>query len=422
MPLAPRLLGALMALAEERRISAVIAANQPPITVLALPDEGAAVVLFERGELAGAELQAALDRLLDGQAGGILHLVLCGGDARDLPVLREADRKAPDPKRLGMYQLEDSGRLVFVGGRRQPLLPEASKRLANVEQLSPAEVDARAQRAHQAHLEATAFAQALQQRPQPATRVLAAACLGYFLLSAYWGGGDLNGIDDEALLAMGANARYLSLEQLQVWRLLSHAFLHAGFIHIVVNLVGLWSFGRFLEGVLGWHRYLLVYGLSALAGGLASALLMPDPAFSVGASGALFGLLGAGLGLTTGRQKVLPAAVVARLRPPLHRVLVLNVIISVLPLFVPQMPRIDLFAHGGGGLAGFLLVASGALTRGLAPLTIAGPAAGESRETTLFRVTALVMAACLALSVGIALATGQPWSLGDARLALAPAL
>jgi membrane associated rhomboid family serine protease len=78
------------------------------------------------------------------------------------------------------------------------------------------------------------------------------------------------------------------------WRLITAAFLHGGFIHILFNMFMLWWFGRRLEYLLGPGRYIGIYVVSALAGSAGSLLLAPDRV-TVGASGAVFGILGAGL-------------------------------------------------------------------------------------------------------------------------------
>jgi membrane associated rhomboid family serine protease len=78
------------------------------------------------------------------------------------------------------------------------------------------------------------------------------------------------------------------------WRLLSATFLHAGPIHLLFNGIMLWWFGRPLEQLLGRGRFLGIFLVSALAGS-AGALLVSPNVYTVGASGAVFGILGAGL-------------------------------------------------------------------------------------------------------------------------------
>jgi membrane associated rhomboid family serine protease len=78
------------------------------------------------------------------------------------------------------------------------------------------------------------------------------------------------------------------------WRLISAAFLHYGPIHLGLNMLALWWFGQPLEHALGRGRFLLLYLVAGLAGS-AGALLVTPLAATVGASGAIFGILGAAL-------------------------------------------------------------------------------------------------------------------------------
>lgn len=83
----------------------------------------------------------------------------------------------------------------------------------------------------------------------------------------------------------------------QYYRLLTAAFLHANLLHIALNMISLGFVGPYLEREIGWWRYLLVYVLSALGGSAAVYAFGSEFVPVVGASGALFGLLGACLAL-----------------------------------------------------------------------------------------------------------------------------
>lgn len=78
------------------------------------------------------------------------------------------------------------------------------------------------------------------------------------------------------------------------WRMLTAAFLHGSWLHLLTNMLTLWVFGQALEPLLGRARFLTLYLVSALGGSLAVALLAPGSVV-VGASGAIFGLFGAWL-------------------------------------------------------------------------------------------------------------------------------
>jgi membrane associated rhomboid family serine protease len=87
------------------------------------------------------------------------------------------------------------------------------------------------------------------------------------------------------------------------WRIFTAAFLHAGPIHLIFNMLAIWWFGRAVEYVIGSGRFIGLYVASALAGS-AGALIISPTTPTVGASGAIFGLLGAGLVLERKRVYV----------------------------------------------------------------------------------------------------------------------
>jgi membrane associated rhomboid family serine protease len=124
------------------------------------------------------------------------------------------------------------------------------------------------------------------------TKVLIAVNLAVFLLQISQG--DVRYGVDSAVYEHGslvggevANGEW--------WRLVTSGFLHIGFIHILFNMLMLWWFGSALEEFLGRGRYLALYFISMLAGA-AGALLLTGPFDSTaGASGAVYGILGAGI-------------------------------------------------------------------------------------------------------------------------------
>lgn len=151
------------------------------------------------------------------------------------------------------------------------------------------------------------------------------------------------------LLAFGAVARDLVWRG-EWWRLFTSMFLHIGIFHLAVNLYFGWSWAVPMERLLGHGRFLLVYVLSGLAGSAASVL--GHNVVSAGASGALFGLMGATLvaiRLRLGSWQAVWA------HPPLRQ----TIITGGLWLLAGPFLGFDSFAHGGGLLAG------GAITWGL---------------------------------------------------------
>jgi membrane associated rhomboid family serine protease len=88
------------------------------------------------------------------------------------------------------------------------------------------------------------------------------------------------------------------------WRLITAAFLHANLFHLGMNMFVLWIVGAPVEQAIGRGRFLALYVVSGLAGSAGALLLSPD-AVTVGASGAIFGILGAALVLESQRNYVL---------------------------------------------------------------------------------------------------------------------
>jgi rhomboid protease GluP len=95
------------------------------------------------------------------------------------------------------------------------------------------------------------------------------------------------------LFAWGANSAWAVTQEHQWWRLLTGTFLHAGLVHLAFNMVGLWDSGRLLNRLQGNGQFLLIYLGSALAGSGLSLHYAAQQSVGVGASGAVFGVLGA---------------------------------------------------------------------------------------------------------------------------------
>jgi membrane associated rhomboid family serine protease len=122
------------------------------------------------------------------------------------------------------------------------------------------------------------------------------------------------------------------------WRLLTAAFLHYGPLHLILNMLGLWWFGSLLEQRIGSGRFLLLYLASGLAGS-AGALVVSPTNPTVGASGAIFGILGAGLVLEQQRDYVFGGSA-------------LGVIIANLVLTFAWSGNISVGGHIGGLIGG----------------------------------------------------------------------
>jgi len=123
------------------------------------------------------------------------------------------------------------------------------------------------------------------------------------------------------------------------WRLITSAFLHASLLHIAFNMYFLWFVGTAVETALGRGRFLLIYFVSALAGS-AGALVWSPTSPTVGASGAIFGILGAALVLERQRNFVLGGSALA--------LIVINLILSF------TLSNISIGGHIGGLVGGIL--------------------------------------------------------------------
>jgi rhomboid protease GluP len=134
----------------------------------------------------------------------------------------------------------------------------------------------------------------------------------------------------------------------EIWRLITPALLHGSVPHIAFNMYALWSFGSNQERYFGHARFLALYVLSAFAGNVLSFLLMSDNSISVGASTAVFGLVGAeGVFLYQNR---------ALFGRHFRRALGNIIFVVVFNLFIlgRMVPNIDNWGHIGGLLGGLI--------------------------------------------------------------------
>ncbi|KAL1345320.1 RHOMBOID-like protein 1 [Arachis duranensis] len=131
----------------------------------------------------------------------------------------------------------------------------------------------------------------------------------------------------------------------EAWRLLSCMWLHGGVVHILANMLSLVFIGIRLEQEFGFVRIGFLYVISGFGGSLLSALFIQS-GISVGASGALFGLLGGMLSEILINWTIYANKVAA---------LLTLIVITLINLAVGILPHVDNFAHIGGFLSGFFL-------------------------------------------------------------------
>jgi membrane associated rhomboid family serine protease len=123
------------------------------------------------------------------------------------------------------------------------------------------------------------------------------------------------------------------------WRLITSGFLHAGVLHLVLNMMVLWFLGSQVEVALGRLRYAIVYFGSLLGGSLGALLLNPFGT-AVGASGAIFGIMGAAAALLVRRG-------ISVWSTGLGGLLAINLLVTFL------VPGISIGGHAGGLIIGF---------------------------------------------------------------------
>lgn len=147
----------------------------------------------------------------------------------------------------------------------------------------------------------------------------------------------------EQLFIFGAGSNAL-ISDGQWWRFITPMFLHAGLVHLLFNMFSLYLFGPELEKLAGRVRFLTIYFMAGLFGTVATFLLQEPGYVHVGASGAIYGLLGAFGALVYYARKALPQ---------LRQIILPIIIISIVMTFVS--PNINITAHLSGLAVGFLI-------------------------------------------------------------------
>ena len=171
------------------------------------------------------------------------------------------------------------------------------------------------------------------------TYTIISLCLIMFILSGF-------GYDTERLIFFGANYGLLVKEG-EIHRLICYMFLHLGFIHLGLNMYSLFIVGPKVEDFFGKWKFLLIYFVSGISGGLLSVGLNDSNIVAVGASGAIFGLFGALLYFGYSYRGYIGTMIRSQIVP----IVVYNLLMTFF------IPGIDMWGHIGG-LIGGLLVAN----------------------------------------------------------------
>jgi membrane associated rhomboid family serine protease len=233
-----------------------------------------------------------------------------------------------------------------------------------------------------------------------ATTVLIAINVAVFLFEVFGGSGGVGSVGgtvfaDGALCGnavgdgglCGGGGVVLASDGGEWWRVITSGFLHEGIIHLGLNMFALYILGQVLEPAIGTARFVAVYLVSLLAGAV-GALLLSDPnTFTIGASGAIYGLF-------------LATIVIARQRGFTQVVQSLGFWLVLNLVFTFSVSGISIGGHLGGmvgGLLGALLVA-GAERR----------MAGRETLPAELGLMALLGIACFVAAIAVASSTVAP--------------
>lgn len=177
-----------------------------------------------------------------------------------------------------------------------------------------------------------------------ATYILIAANIIMFLISAIMSR-NIMSIDVGTLYKLGANNTLLVNYYHQFWRLVTCMFLHGGIFHILCNMYALYYLGMQLERIFGKAKFITIYFVSGIAASCLSNMFNDYRVLSEGASGAIFGLLGALL------------VYYIKERNRINKGAIENIaVIIILNLFIGlRASNIDNFAHIGGLIFGIII-------------------------------------------------------------------
>jgi membrane associated rhomboid family serine protease len=360
-------------------------------------------------------LRELIEQTLKHNPRGGSELVIVGGGAEDASKIESAVPKLLMHPFVVLHRDEAGEVRAWPAGKGAHRV----EALRKTRKLDPDErrellqnVSEHARSFHEERKERARFFKGMNTRPPRATVALLGAIGLMFALQMLWGPGQGAGRAEEYFyIAMGALYEPLIVDG-QWYRMISVGFLHGGLMHVGMNSFVLYLLGSQMERVLGSVRFIVLYTAALLGGSFASTYF--GHGFSVGASGAVWGLLGAQVALAYGRPPVLPKSVAESMKPLAKTNILINVGISF-------VPGIDAAAHFGGGLAGGLLLASGLLYRKCTRSRGEGDAPSSRPIKGLPAGLPLVAVLCVAVliwGVAKALLEGQPWLFAEQMQAL----
>ena len=172
------------------------------------------------------------------------------------------------------------------------------------------------------------------------TYLIIAICVIMFLITCFFSKGRLD-ISASLLVRLGGNLGYYTKNG-EYYRLFTCMFLHAGIIHLLCNMYSLYVIGPQIESFYGKYKFIFIYIVSGICGSLLSLAFSQDNIVSVGASGAIFGLLGSILYFGYHYRVYLGNVLKSQIVP----IIILNLMIGFM------ISGIDNFAHIGGLVGG----------------------------------------------------------------------
>ncbi|MGV8983585.1 rhomboid family intramembrane serine protease [Clostridium sp.] len=185
----------------------------------------------------------------------------------------------------------------------------------------------------------------LEDKPWITIGIIAINVIMYIItayLSFVYAKGSIFNSDTNVLILLGAKVNEL-IQQGQYYRLVSCMFLHGGIVHLGVNMYSLYAIGPMVEKVYGKAKYIAIYFISGIVASVFSYIF--STSVSIGASGAIFGLLGAVLIFAVKSKGKTGSGFIKSILS----VIFINIFIGV------TLPNIDNFAHMGGLLGGMVI-------------------------------------------------------------------
>ncbi len=270
----------------------------------------------------------AVERLLEGVSSPAAYVDAVGGQFRSRPARGIIGSPA------GILRDESLRQLLSPGPRAGGAGVDCRRELARA-----------LEQVHEVRRFQAAVSRAKGGRKPYGAYAILAACIGLFAVQALLGVPVLRpSVRD--LIAWGANFGPL-IRTGQWWRLVTSMVLHVGLLHLLFNMYAMHVFGRPLERLQGTWRLLAYFVFGGLAGSVASLWWRPL-AVSAGASGGLFGMVGAMAAIYARFWRDLPELMRKGIRSWLFTVLLYNAIFLL-------VPAIDGAAHVGGLVGGFLI-------------------------------------------------------------------